>query len=332
MEAINVRDLLSNVHDFGLWCAEDTNTAIQFQPLPLDLPIYGKSDLNWLRDNLYCVMGNAIKYSLPTSDGVLITIEYNLGSQEPYVSTLKFSFQDCGEYLSTKAMESFFERPIQRNRIKMGGMGQGVYCLKQRVLALGGTCDIERRVGNIPGTIVWFSIPFKAIINDDSSIDMIELPNSSTISAAHEIINEDGKDHNTLHLNLEFNTQFGTNVLMSEPTVNDDRTIQYQNSTVEVNRKYSSSFRRLSNTTTVVPINVDKISVLSELRILVVDDSVPILKMMVKVLKLENAIVTESKNGQDALDKFIGVEGNFDIVVTDIQVSGNIFKNVISES
>ena len=51
--------------------------------------------------------------------------------------------------------------------------------------------------------------------------------------------------------------------------------------------------------------------------------------MMVKILKLENAIVTESKNGQDALDKFIGVEGNFDIVVTDIQVREIRFNCVV---
>ena len=61
-------------------------------------------------------------------------------------------------------------------------------------------------------------------------------------------------------------------------------------------------------------------SVLQGLHILVVDDSVPVLKMMVKVLKQANAIVVEAKNGQDALRKFVDADSEFDIVITDIQV------------
>ena len=63
-----------------------------------------------------------------------------------------------------------------------------------------------------------------------------------------------------------------------------------------------------------------KTTILEGLRILVVDDSVPILKMMVKVLKQAKAIVEEAKNGKEAVDKFKICEGNFDIVLTDIQV------------
>ena len=62
----------------------------------------------------------------------------------------------------------------------------------------------------------------------------------------------------------------------------------------------------------------EKEPAVSGLRILVVDDSVTILKMMVFILKKAGAHVSQCKNGREAVEKTKEVK--FDIIITDIQM------------
>ena len=62
----------------------------------------------------------------------------------------------------------------------------------------------------------------------------------------------------------------------------------------------------------------EKESAVSGLRILVVDDSVTILKMMVFILKKAGAHTSQCKNGREAVEKT--KEVRFDIIITDIQM------------
>ena len=317
LESIDIRKLLTDIHEFGMWCSDGSNTTIHFQSLPFNLPMEGMSDLNWLRQNLYCMIGNAVKYSLPSGDGVTVTVEYieNKENSNNLDSLLTILVKDCGESLSPSAVDNFFDNPVQRNRTQMGGMGQGVYCLKQRVFALGGDCGVSGRSDGKSGTIVWFSIPFtnstpENLLVADNSVSNIAVSNAKMSGASaredkildinrSEIMGLGGLTPSVSamchHEALDTSTSYPRNVIIAS-----------------LNSDVPQDLIR-------APLH-NNANVLQDLRILVVDDSVPILKMMVKLLKQANAIVTESKNGQEALNKFIESEGDFDIVITDIQV------------
>ena len=337
MEAINIRNLITWVQDFGIWCADGTDIEIRFTPLPLDLPIEGKSDLNWLHGNLYCVVGNAAKFSLPGGDGVTVTVEYE-EQENPETSgqsMMKITTQDCGENLSAEALETFFDRPLQSTRTQIGGMGQGMYCLKQRVLALGGSCNVSHRHDGKNGTIVWFLIPFQAVndvtLPEDDSLMSLDNDDSEQVISASSVEKESSRNLDSiLHHNIDVGGGHYSSPLMNVEPLESSRIADHpklisssRNSQKNSIQKEGSirNFRKISDSHLHLnSVILNKSSVLQDLKILVVDDSVPILKVMVKVLKQANAIVVEARNGQDALTKFIDAGGEFDVVITDIQV------------
>ena len=306
--------------------------------------------MNWLRDNLYCVVGNAVKFSLPTGDGVTVTIEYDDSQNESEsrqsesLRTVQFNprlnlkvvVQDSGTSLSTDILEKFFNRPVQSNRTQMGGMGQGVYCLKQRVKALGDDCGVYTRLDNRNGTVVWFSLPFSATSTEKMnlkkrlslkpSFHSIGLINTNrSRSSSHVGMIDITRDDDSINKQVKPSlVSFATTDMdnSSNPFLISSNSYQYggvENSkkTVRYGTIQHDVSIRNSEFSAVLSM---KTTVLDGLRILVVDDSVPILKMLVKVLKQEKAIVEDAKNGKEAVDKFILCRGNFDIVVTDIQV------------
>ena len=326
------------------------NIIIDFE-ISLHLPMEGISDLSWLRDNLYCAVGNAVKFSDSNGDGVKVSIQYtntnssNINSPLDFDGSssanilkndnhpsLKVIIQDSGILLSTEALQNFFNQPQQSNRTQMGGMGQGVYCLKERITALGGDCGVHTRPDGNSGTVVWFSIPFpEAKSNETGSVKILPTlfhtvsRGGTSRGTSIKLINDKNNyvssfvrfDGNNNHQNEAENNS--SNLFV--PFDSNYRSLVQAGGGKNGLNSPKSNFRRFSNTEEYSSDNSTKISVLDGLHILVVDDSVPILKMMCKVLRQANAIVVDAKNGQDALDQFINLrQGKFDIVITDIQV------------
>ena len=222
----------------------------------------------------------------------------------------------------------------------MGGMGQGVYCLQRRIAALGGDCGIYERLDGKSGMVVWFSIPFstpvensinKLVKNHSQSSNLFRMMSSSSnrISPITEEITSDNKIYENELVDVSYTTDGSivVNESISDPIPVPKIEMNKEQNLVNINRLGLSLISKETTNGTSQEVVTPRTAVLNGLHILVVDDSVPILKMMVKVLKQAKAIVEEAKNGQEAVDKFTNIsERVFDIVITDIQVN---FINVL---
>ena len=472
---LNIRECITKAIEYGHWaCEEISDVAIKLAPYPLNLPLTGKTDVSWLEDNLYCLIGNAVKYSLSSGDGVLVTVKYDIiisedhtadaddisvassqqcksqNSSSSYASSIHpdtpglliISIQDSGTDLSEDSLLKFFRCPLSHERGQVGGLGLGLYCLKQRVNTLGGSCGVRLRSDGNSGTVVWMKVPLmnpstpyhsdmlpRGIFNKSPSINDVSSRKSTpritslsfmepthshsdrlrrqtmlNPSTAYQISsfcttaacsynvsgsNTPRSDCDTIDTSeIKTSTEMksflpvdSTTLVLSSAVIDSplmvpfDRLLPDESSycvdeEVEQELKVSSiSLLKMNNLTTTAASrgsfndtdnyktiqennenlshilenqqnilttdddhpNKGKIyngSIFNGLSILVVDDSIPILKMLVKVLKQAGAIVTEAKNGKEAFDKFVNAKGEFDVVVTDIQV--NWFNYILS--
>ena len=129
--------------------------VISLGPISTDIAEEGMTDESWLRDNLLCVVGNAVKYS---TGSVHIFIKPVTASGKKMV---EIAVQDSGpDKLTSVQLKALFDRPIQFSRESVGGMGVGMYCLIQRCKALGGDAGARLRPDNRSGTVVWFRFPY----------------------------------------------------------------------------------------------------------------------------------------------------------------------------
>ena len=121
-----------------------------------DIPDEIMTDLSWLRDNLMCIIGNAVKYSVAS---VLINVKtVSSGGNR----MLEIDVQDSGaDKLSPTQLKALFDRPIQFAREAVGGMGVGLFCMGERCKALGGESGARLRLDNKSGVVVWFRIPLE---------------------------------------------------------------------------------------------------------------------------------------------------------------------------
>ena len=121
-----------------------------------DIPDEIMTDVSWLRDNLMCIIGNAVKYSVAS---VLINVKaVSSGGNR----MLEIDVQDSGaDKLSSMQLKALFDRPIQFARENVGGMGVGLFCMGERCKALGGDTGARLRLDNKSGTVVWFRIPLE---------------------------------------------------------------------------------------------------------------------------------------------------------------------------
>ena len=118
--------------------------------------------LKWLKDDLLCLAGNAIKYSrknqkVPALLRVAIVPSSTEGVAKP--TSVQFSFIDSGYPLSDERLTNLFDRPVHSERMLIGGMGLGLFCLSEHVKALQGQYGARRRNDGREGTEIWFSFP-----------------------------------------------------------------------------------------------------------------------------------------------------------------------------
>eukprot|EP01031_Cornospumella_fuschlensis_P026914 gene26914-32523_t len=118
---------------------------------------------------------------------------------------LRVEVEDFGNGLSEDMARNFFSPPANIEERSMGGTGLGLYCVAERVKALGGNCGVianllpcsdgvskesidaaiaglsDVKSDDTRGTVVWFSIPFQAAspVSSYGSADMSEMVNAS---------------------------------------------------------------------------------------------------------------------------------------------------------
>ncbi len=116
-----------------------------------------KSDPVRLRQVFINVIGNAIKF---TKDGyVLITLERLSQTEEDI--RIRFNIRDTGIGIPEAKIGKIFDKFTQADSSttrEFGGTGLGLSICKRIIEMMGGTIDLESKVGK--GTYVWFEILF----------------------------------------------------------------------------------------------------------------------------------------------------------------------------
>ena len=143
---------MDGVFEFVKWQAQDTGIDVVMEPIPNEVPEEILADERWLKDDLLCVAGNAVKYSRarqgePVHIGVSVippaattgvsTISNNGGSGNgKNTSMLKFTFTDSGSPLPDDKLKTLFDRPAHSDRAMTGGMGLGLFCVCEHMMVL----------------------------------------------------------------------------------------------------------------------------------------------------------------------------------------------------
>ena len=157
------------------WQAEGSTLSVSLEPYPDQLPTNILADFKWLREDLMCVAANALKFSQERSKvPVIVRVTIDTNDNDTTIPMLRFSFMDSGQSLSENRYSTLFDHPkmLSSERMGMGGMGLGLYCLRERVTAMGGRYGARKRNDGLEGTEVWFSIP---LLHADVHLDSFEI-------------------------------------------------------------------------------------------------------------------------------------------------------------
>ena len=131
---------MDGVFDFIKWQAQDTGIDVTMEPIPIDVPEEILADEKWLKDDLLCVAGNAVKYSRARQG---TPVQLRVSVVPPAVrngnetcTMLKFSFVDSGLPQTDEKLKTLFDRPEHSDRAMTGGMGLGLFCLCEHMTVL----------------------------------------------------------------------------------------------------------------------------------------------------------------------------------------------------
>ena len=113
------------------------------------------TDRQFLMDNILCLVSNACKYS-----DVGSTVEVKISLVDEYaLESVKISVTDSGIGISQEMKSRLFQ-PFKQAQRRAGGTGLGLYSLRMRMEALGGTYAVLDRDDGQQGSIFWFSFPY----------------------------------------------------------------------------------------------------------------------------------------------------------------------------
>jgi signal transduction histidine kinase len=194
---INVVDAI----EWSIRCVRSLqdNIPIILQPLPPEMVRTCITDGQWLKENLLCVLSNAMKFSYSGTVEIAISFveekrrlpvrRQSDGRPDETTSTpafplmrkmVRYQVTDCGIGISPEMQERVFQ-PLTRSSTDRhsGGAGLGLYSLSKRVEALGGNFGIGPRPDGREGTVCWFSEPYRpAFISREEELRVFALKKS----------------------------------------------------------------------------------------------------------------------------------------------------------
>lgn len=206
-------------------------------------------------------------------------------------SVLLVEVEDTGIGLSNEAMAALFS-PFQQSQSLAGGTGLGLFSLAKRVEALHGKCGVKRRRDGKQGSLFWFTLPYKP---DRFAVAL----KSAMVSKQNSIAKPASMDSNAGDRSLAL-------------------TAAAVAATVRVGGESASAAGDC------------KPQEPAGCRVLLVDDSPTISKMMSMLLRRQGFVVSTAENGAQALDlvqKALQAQSAdrekvpvFDIILTDLQM------------
>lgn len=316
------------------------------------ISVYIITDRQWLLDNLLCLLSNAIKYSsegdvflkveITKSNEMLTTnspkfkppqaineevkipddyyqdhVTNEQSDEERYM--LLFSVGDTGMGIKEEERALIFKPPDFTRHRPMGGTGLGLYCLAERIKALGGTYGVSNMKGK-QGSLFWFTIPYI-----QASHSMNAQVNGQTSNKNQQnLINIPAQDSSFF---LQYSALNEWKASASGESIVSDLSLSHDNDSSEVGLHAS---RRSSLDLS----KVEKDVIIPNMSILVVDDSLPILKVLKMMLEKNGQKVDTACNGKEAL-KLMGLITNndsdtiefnpklkqkYDVIIMDLQM------------
>ena len=180
-------------------------SQITFLPLSPPLSPFIFTDKQWLLDNIFCLLSNAVKYSdegeilVSASLANFTVVEERgamFGPESPSRSRSRseegckhrkstdntsggshsssssfcvlFEVSDCGIGLPNNVSNLFGS--FQQLQKKAGGTGLGLYSMAKRLDALGGFYGAENRRDEEQGSVFWFAFPYRPCDAPESTI------------------------------------------------------------------------------------------------------------------------------------------------------------------
>lgn len=286
-------------------CLTELQKTVQitFQRLPANVSRYIITDKQWLEENLLCLISNAVKYSDSGEVQVQVCLASDNGgfqlsqgdsdsSQSDHNNTkyLRIEVQDNG-VITDEMMTQIFQPNAQQTR-SSGGTGLGLYCLAKRIEALHGQFGVNRVAR---GSVFWFQLPYR----EDPEAPA-PLPDAKIFSNKFSTTVEDLYVANSTSTRVDDGHSL---FLVPDHVFSDDEVDQEDLRVEEV----------VSKSATLVP----------PMKILVVDDSMPIIKMTSMQMRNQGHIVSTAKHGAEAVQLIIdnAAEGKrFDVILMDLQM------------
>lgn len=281
------------------------------------------TDQQWLLDNLLCLISNSVKYSTHCVDIQVfilkkshkdsydfISLQRNYAyfvhiseemSGEEAMEWVHIEVWDRGKGLTTQNAINIFNAPDFSSQRPVGGSGLGLYCLGKRLDMLGGCYGVSPRPDTQPGSMFWILMPINSKVADLALFRRrkVILPNIKELTSLRD---EEVKSA-ALNDSLRFKAKPPSaieEVQLTNTTPNSQipvgkaiNVVAKQNLTVKANEE--ENMPRKDN-----------------LHILLVDDSLPILKMLRMMLERSGYHVESASDGYGALQQLFGEDVNLE--------------------
>mmetsp|Transcript_26928 Transcript_26928/g.25788 ORF Transcript_26928/g.25788 Transcript_26928/m.25788 type:complete len:815 (-) Transcript_26928:30-2474(-) len=243
--------------------------------------------------------------------------------------------EDSGIGISLDKRHTLFS-PFQRaQRMATGGTGLGLYSLRKRIESLGGECGIKDRDDGKQGTVVWFSFPYRpdrtrslsvhskstrscSYNSAESSVDGHSTPLDSaeeSLSVLRRKAKLIGEATDRINRSPLDRMRYPTHSLSSK-LGSGTKTPKSQNLSPNSKSQASTPVSQTSKS----QLETSKISIVKPPHILIVDDSMSILKMCRRAMERAGYGVTVAENGFLALDILTQKHREFDVMLTDLQM------------
>ncbi|KQV79676.1 histidine kinase [Massilia sp. Root351] len=165
----NFRELLDDIDNVFSPQAQAKRILLEFI-IANDIPVAICGDPNRLRQVLFNLLGNAIKF---TETGK-ITVKVHVASEDAQAVGLRFEVHDSGIGVAREARARIFDSFSQADGSttrKHGGTGLGLAISKQLVELMGGTIGVDHALTQ--GSIFWFAVQFdkRRVEADDASFE-----------------------------------------------------------------------------------------------------------------------------------------------------------------
>ncbi|MES2259705.1 MAG: response regulator [Pseudomonadota bacterium] len=165
----NFRELLDDIDHVFSPQAQAKQIALEFD-VAYDIPVAICGDPNRLRQVMFNLLGNAIKF---TESGQ-ITVRVLVLAEDAQTVSLRFEVHDTGIGVSREARTHIFDSFSQADGSttrKHGGTGLGLAISKQLVELMGGKIGVDN--AQTQGSIFWFAVQFdkRRVDADDAAFN-----------------------------------------------------------------------------------------------------------------------------------------------------------------